>query len=366
MNKNELILFLCRTIGPHQEKIINEMSKVYQNITVLCSSKGVKKEFKTFLHPYFTKIADHTFTNWTVIIIAPLLVFIDSLLYKRTKVIGHYTVTFGWAVVFNFVAKRVIFSMGSDLLLDPFKSFLRRITVIVALKHAHLMLFDNIEGYKIARDLGFKGKAVFSPYGAYLPTKIEGIAKRIKANGEIILWVRGAHKPVYNIECFLDALAVLNQRNLKNKWTVIIAGRGTKKKKVLDFIQNNNLNSRIKNMGYIRDKNIITKLYNKSSIFVSTAYSDGTSVSLLEAMVYGLTIIVSDFVNNSYWIKNNINGFLFDPNDPHKLADILQRIIDEDILIEKRLEFSKLSYDIVKLKGTVDNFNKKMQKLLKL
>ena len=107
--------------------------------------------------------------------------------------------------------------MGSDLLLDPFKSFLKRIAVIIALKHAHLMLFDNIEGYKIARDLGFKGKAVFSPYGVYLPTKIEGIDKRIKANDEIILWVRGAHKPVYNIECFLDALAILNQRNLKRQ-----------------------------------------------------------------------------------------------------------------------------------------------------
>lgn len=365
MNRNESILFLSRTIGPHQEKIINEMSKIYRNITVLCSSKGVKKEFKVFLHPYFTKIADHTFTNWAVIVVAPLLVFIDSLLFKRTKIIGHYTVTFGWAIVFNFLAKRIIISMGSDLLLDPFNSFLKRITVIVALRHAQSMLFDNVKGYKIARALGFKGKAVFSPYGVYLPTKIEDIDKRIEANGEIILWVRGAHKPVYNIECFLEALAILNQRNLKNKWTVIIAGRGTKKKAILDFIQDNNLNSQIKNMGYIRDKNTIKKLYSKSSIFVSTSYSDGTSVSLLEAMIYGLTVVVSDFINNSFWIKNNLNGFLFDPHEPKKLADVLQRIIERDILIEKRLEFSKLSYDIVKQKGTIDNYNKKMQKLLR-
>jgi len=275
-------------------------------------------------------------------------------------------VTFGWAIVFNFKAKRTIISMGSDLLLDPFNSFLKRITVIVALRHAYSMLFDNVKGYKIARDLGFKGKAVFSPYGVYLPKKVEDLSKRIKANGEILLWVRGAHKPVYNIECFLKALAILDKRKLRNKWAVIIAGRGTKQKKILDFIQNNNLDSRIKNLGYLRDEKIIRKLYNKSSIFVSASYSDGTSVSLLEAMVYGLTIVVSDFFNNSFWIKNNINGFLFDPNDPNKLADILQRIIEGDILIERRLEFSKLNYDIVKQKGTVDNFNKKMQKFLRL
>jgi glycosyltransferase involved in cell wall biosynthesis len=61
--------------------------------------------------------------------------------------------------------------------------------------------------------------------------------------------------------------------------------------------------------------------FSKSEIYLSASISDGTSVSLLEAMASGRLCICRDFPSNREWITNGINGFLF--TTPSELAEIL-------------------------------------------
>lgn len=69
----------------------------------------------------------------------------------------------------------------------------------------------------------------------------------------------------------------------------------------------------------------------KGWCYVSAANSDGTSVSLLEAMAAGKISVVSDFPSNLEWISNGVNGFLFKNGNPHSLASVLDDISNMEL-----------------------------------
>jgi glycosyltransferase involved in cell wall biosynthesis len=64
----------------------------------------------------------------------------------------------------------------------------------------------------------------------------------------------------------------------------------------------------------------------KGWCYVSASRSDGTSISLLEAMAAGKICVVSDFPSNLEWVSDGVNGFLFKNGDPSSLASVLDGI----------------------------------------
>ena len=68
----------------------------------------------------------------------------------------------------------------------------------------------------------------------------------------------------------------------------------------------------------------LPKILSNSEVFVSTSISDGTSVSLLEAMSAGRICVCRDFQSNLEWIENGQNGFLF--STPEELSESLVKI----------------------------------------
>jgi glycosyltransferase involved in cell wall biosynthesis len=64
----------------------------------------------------------------------------------------------------------------------------------------------------------------------------------------------------------------------------------------------------------------------KGWCYVSASRSDGTSISLLEAMAAGKICVVSDFPSNLEWVSDGVNGFLFKNGDPSSLASVLDDV----------------------------------------
>jgi glycosyltransferase involved in cell wall biosynthesis len=70
----------------------------------------------------------------------------------------------------------------------------------------------------------------------------------------------------------------------------------------------------------------------RADIFVSTATSDGTPVSLLEAMSSGLPCIATAVGGVPEWVRDGENGLLIPPRDPAALADRILRLVrDPDL-----------------------------------
>jgi glycosyltransferase involved in cell wall biosynthesis len=75
------------------------------------------------------------------------------------------------------------------------------------------------------------------------------------------------------------------------------------------------------------DAPALARSYHRAAVFASVPESDGTSVSLLEAMAAGCVPVLSDLPANREWVTDGRNGFLVD--DLVALDTALVRAIDE-------------------------------------
>ena len=67
--------------------------------------------------------------------------------------------------------------------------------------------------------------------------------------------------------------------------------------------------------------------YRESEYFCIPSIYEGTPNVLCEAIASGLPVIGSDVCDNARYIKNGVNGFLFDPLDSNSIADSFVKII---------------------------------------
>jgi glycosyltransferase involved in cell wall biosynthesis len=79
----------------------------------------------------------------------------------------------------------------------------------------------------------------------------------------------------------------------------------------------------------------LPSFYRSADLYLAATHSDGTSISLLEAMACGCPALVSDIPGNREWLTPGENGWLFPPGNPAVLAEaILQAVEQRDRLPE--------------------------------
>jgi glycosyltransferase involved in cell wall biosynthesis len=122
----------------------------------------------------------------------------------------------------------------------------------------------------------------------------------------------------------LEALQILN--NSKIDFTCIFLGDGPELENARNWIQNSPLKSIIEFRGNTSSVEM-SRLMQESNIYISASSSDGSSVSLMEAMVNGLVCLVSDFPSNLEWISDKESGFLFSNGSSESLAEALFGIL---------------------------------------
>ncbi|MHA1781992.1 MAG: hypothetical protein ACTSUL_01050 [Promethearchaeota archaeon] len=137
-------------------KIFHKTPRI-DDIYLLCSNACDNPQYKKLLHPVFSLIAEYSFTNLTLIFIALILVFLDSLFNKRAAVVGFYATIFGWAPFIAIRTSKIIPAMGSDLLIDLFSSFSKRLIIKFALSELMIYLLIISLGLKMPFSSGFPG-----------------------------------------------------------------------------------------------------------------------------------------------------------------------------------------------------------------
>ena len=88
-------------------------------------------------------------------------------------------------------------------------------------------------------------------------------------------------------------------------------------------------------------------LLSRAKIYISATKSDGTSLSLLEAMKLNCIPVVSNIVSNRSWILDGVNGYLFNGKRDFrfKLNQALKSNNSESIIgVNKLLVLEKGSY----------------------
>ena len=163
----------------------------------------------------------------------------------------------------------------------------------------------------LKRNFNFKGKLFEIPFGCdreYFSRV--NIDYTDKLN---ILVTRNWFK-IYRNDLILEALSSLKGMNLGIDCTFL--GEGPLfRNAAAKYIQSNE-NFRMHFKGK-KDKSEVREEMSHNWLYISAASSDGSSVSLLEAMAAGMICIVSDFPSNLEWVKNHVDGFTFKNGDNH-------------------------------------------------
>lgn len=130
------------------------------------------------------------------------------------------------------------------------------------------------------------------------------------------------HSPLYRIDRILEAFAALPPTYAD--WVLEVAAAGQETAALTDLAHRLGLGARVEFTGML-DAAALTRAYQRSAVFVSVPESDGTSVSLLEAMSAGCLPVLSDLPANREWVTDGVNGRLV--GDLTDLSAVLQAAI---------------------------------------
>jgi glycosyltransferase involved in cell wall biosynthesis len=79
----------------------------------------------------------------------------------------------------------------------------------------------------------------------------------------------------------------------------------------------------------------LPRYYRAADLYISASHSDGTSISLLEAMACGCPVLVSDIPGNKEWVTPDQNGWLFSEGDADAMAEKILHALDQRELLSK-------------------------------
>jgi glycosyltransferase involved in cell wall biosynthesis len=144
---------------------------------------------------------------------------------------------------------------------------------------------------------------------------------------------------------------------------VVIAGEGPEREKLKSLASELGVADRVNFVSAIPHERMPEYLRG-SAVYISTARSDGASVSLLEAMACGAFPVVADIAANREWIEDGRNGFLFSAESAKELAEkILESLDREDLrdsacemnaqIIEQRAQWTSNIEKLLELFGQV-------------
>lgn len=115
------------------------------------------------------------------------------------------------------------------------------------------------------------------------------------------------HKPLYRVDAIVRAFAEIAPRH--PGWTLEVAASGEQTVALRALAAERGLGGRVEFTGHLSPDDL-ARAYRRSAIFVSVPQTDGTSVSLLEAMAAGCLPVLSDLPANREWVQDGPHGRL--------------------------------------------------------
>ncbi len=248
---------------------------------------------------------------------------------------------------------------GSDILIEPDSSFILRKLVKKVMRHSdHIQCDAEFVKQKIISDYKIQGsKITVFPWGIDLSLFKKGdkaaARKKLNISQDKFVVIFNRHlEPVYGVNDLLEGFKLFSEG--KNDTLLLMLSEGSQKVSTVKFIADNKLEDKIHLIGRVVNKELPV-LLNSSDVFISTSLSDGSSLSLLEAMACGLGIVVTDVPAIKEWV--NTNGFVVPRKTPKEIAEALEQYYNNRELLKTH---GNMSMDIAKEKA---DWDKNYQKL---
>ena len=182
----------------------------------------------------------------------------------------------------------------------------------------------------------------------YIPNTIESLPKeKAKLNNTKLVSVGRLSKE----KGYIDLLRVFKRLNKDYPdWTLDIIGDGVERGAIEDFINDNELNTKVTLHGF-QGKEYIDKILNQSSIYIMTSFSESFGIVLIEAMSHGVPCIAYDSAEGAREIINSgENGYLIKHRNLEAMVKKIEDLIkdkEERIGSQARESVKKFTSDVV-------------------
>jgi glycosyltransferase involved in cell wall biosynthesis len=229
-----------------------------------------------------------------------------------------------------------VYLVGSDVLLS--RGFRRRMTRTFVNSACRVFVNGNYLSEK-ARELAPDARIVPLYLGVdtnrFVPCSSKPEPVRV-------LCTRG-FLPIYNNGYLIEALARMRETTHDFRFTFAAGGPLLESsRRLADQLLPSRMRKRVEFLGGVAHERLV-EILRTSHVYVSTSVSDGTSLSLLEALSCGLFPVLSDIPQNREWIGVNgaKNGILVPFNQPDILAAALHAAIENDDLRNGVAEYNR-------------------------
>ena len=227
----------------------------------------------------------------------------------------------------------VTMSWGSDLLLTAQRSPWMREATRYALDRTDIFLgdcqtvADAAAGFRFPRE-----KMVLFPWGVDLKvfSRINGVLEGKKLRSDLgwernfVLLCNRYWAPLYGVDLLARAFAVAVQQEPRLR--LLLVGDGPQADLIHQILDP--LGEKVHFTGRISQAEL-PAYYHTADLYVSPSHSDGSSISLLEAMACGRAVLVSDIPGNREWVTEGLNGRLFVDGSEADLAEKLVEMVTD-------------------------------------
>jgi glycosyltransferase involved in cell wall biosynthesis len=140
---------------------------------------------------------------------------------------------------------------------------------------------------------------------------------------ELLIVAVGNLYPVKGHVVLLDALAMLGD---DARWHLAIAGRGEEEARLRSQSSAAGLDARVHILGFRDD---IPDILAAGDIFAMPSLSEGLPLALVEAMSFGLPVVVSRVGGIPEVVSENVEALLVTPSDALALSVALRSLLDD-------------------------------------
>lgn len=165
------------------------------------------------------------------------------------------------------------------------------------------------------------------------------LSNTVEIKKDTVVWKNDKNKLLFlgvlikrkGVGDLLEAVHILQKKNMFNGWKLIVAGTGEEEEILQVQTDKLGLNNLIEFTGWI-DGEKKQELLRECQVLVLPSYNEGLPMAILEAMSYGMPVIATNVGDICSAVINEKNGYITEAGDVLALAEAIGKVIgDKDV-----------------------------------
>jgi glycosyltransferase involved in cell wall biosynthesis len=314
------ILYFTRGQSPHDLRFMNALANTGHQTSVLCLEEVDHREWPDGIQVLHWPEAIKTQRDPSPGSLAQAFKRI-AIKYQPDIVQAGPVQRVAYIAALAHVHPLLTMSWGSDLLLEvdqhPTWPRITRFT----LKNSDCLAADCQTVVKKAQYFGYQGPVAVFPWGVDLehfkPGSMSSLRKQLGWEKKRVFLSNRTMEPLYGVDIIAHAFSRAMKQN--DDLRLLMYGKGSQEPQIREILKNANESGKVHFGGFVELRDL-PDIYRSADIYLSASHSDGSSVSLMEALACGKPALISDIPSNKEWIEPGRQGWLFKDSDADELV----------------------------------------------